>query len=144
MLFWAVDEGLISTNPLSRVRMTRERKKPRFVISVAEEDLLLQSAAPHLAAIIIAALDSGMRRGEILTQRWEHIDFNRQILSVTHSKTPEGEAREIPLTIRLGWSIGWRGRFEQAVVDSSSKCNELHIRRGVSFLELGLSQKSLV
>lgn len=101
MLFWAVDEGLISTNPLSRVRMTRERKKPRFVISVAEEDLLLQSAAPHLAAIIVAALDTGMRRGEILTQRWEHIDFNRRILSVTHSKTPEGEAREIPLTGRL-------------------------------------------
>jgi integrase len=101
MLFWAVDEGLISTNPLSRVRMTRERKKPRFVISVAEEDLLLKSAAPHLAAIIMAALDAGMRRGEILTQRWEHIDFNRKILFVTHSKTPEGEAREIPLTGRL-------------------------------------------
>ena len=101
MLFWAVDEGLIATNPLSRVRMIRERKKPRFVISVAEEHLLLQSAAPHLAAIIIMALDTGMRRGEILAQRWEHIDFNRRILSVTHSKTPEGEAREIPLTTRL-------------------------------------------
>lgn len=101
MLFWAVDEGLITTNPLSRVRMIRERKKPRFVISVAEEDLLVQSAAPHLRSIIITALDSGMRRGEILAQRWEHIDFTRRILSVTHSKTPEGEAREIPLTARL-------------------------------------------
>jgi integrase len=101
ILFWAVDEGLLSTNPLSRVRMTRERKKPRFVLSVAEEELLLQSAAPHLFAIIIAALDTGMRRGEILTQRWEHIDFNGQLLFVTHSKTPEGEAREVPLTGRL-------------------------------------------
>lgn len=101
ILFWAVDEGLLSANPLSRVRMTRERKKPRFVISVAEEELLLQSAAPHLRQIIVAALDTGMRRGEILTQRWEHIDFNRQVLSVTHSKTPEGEAREVPLTGRL-------------------------------------------
>jgi len=101
MLFWAVDEGLLSTNPLSRVRMTRERKKPRFVLSVAEEELLLQSSAPHLRAIIVAALDTGMRRGEILTQRWEHVDFNREILYVTHSKTPEGEAREVPLTGRL-------------------------------------------
>jgi integrase len=101
ILFWAVDEGLLSANPLSRVRMTRERKKPRFVISVAEEELLLQSAAPHLRLIIVAALDTGMRRGEILTQRWEHIDFNRQVLSVTHSKTPEGEAREVPLSSRL-------------------------------------------
>jgi integrase len=101
MLFWAVDEGLLATNPLSRVRLTRERKKPRCVISVAEEELLLQSAAPHLRAIIVAALDTGMRRGEILAQRWEHIDFNREILYVTHSKTPEGEAREVPLTGRL-------------------------------------------
>ncbi|MGB9236809.1 MAG: tyrosine-type recombinase/integrase [Terriglobales bacterium] len=101
ILFWAVDEGLLSANPLSRVRMTRERKKPRFVLSIAEEELLLRSAAPHMHSIIVAALDTGMRRGEILTQRWEHIDFNRQLLSVTHSKTPEGEAREIPLTGRL-------------------------------------------
>ncbi len=101
MLFWAVDEGLLATNPLSRVRMTRERKKPRFVLSVAEEELLLQSAAPHLRSIIVAALDTGMRRGEILAQRWEHVDFNREILYVTHSKTPEGEAREVPLTGRF-------------------------------------------
>ncbi len=98
MLFWAVDEGLLAANPLSRVRMARERRKPRFVVSLAEEELLLLAAAPHLRSIIIAALDTGMRRGEILTQRWEHIDFTRRLLSVTHSKTPEGEAREIPLT----------------------------------------------
>ena len=101
MLFWAVDEGLIVANPLSRVRMTRERKKPRFVLSLAEEDLLLAAAAPHLRSIIIMALDTGMRRGELLAQRWEHIDFNGELLFVTHSKTPEGEAREIPLTRRL-------------------------------------------
>jgi len=101
MLFWAVDAGLLLANPLSRVRMVRERRKPRFMISVAEEDVLLQSAAPHLAPIIVAALDTGMRRGELLTQRWEHIDFTRHVLSVTHSKTAEGEAREIPLTGRL-------------------------------------------
>jgi len=115
MLFWAVDEGLISTNPLSRVRMMRERKKPRFVISIAEEDLLLKSAAPHLRSIIITALDTGMRRGEILTQRWEHIDFNRNILSVTHSKTPEGEAREIPFTARLAQFLGSERKNEGLV-----------------------------
>jgi integrase len=42
-----------------------------------------------------------MRRGEITSQRWEDIDFSRKLLFVTHSKTPEGEAREIPLTGRL-------------------------------------------
>ena len=81
--------------------MVRERRKPRLMLTVTEEDKLLTAAAPHLRSIIIAALDSGMRRGEILTERWQHVDFTRKILYVTHSKTAGGEAREIPLTERL-------------------------------------------
>ena len=101
MLFWAVEEGFLAANPLSRVPMVRERRKPRMVLSVAEEEKLLQASAPHLGVIITAALDTGMRRGEILAERWEHVDFNRDLLYVTHSKTAEGEAREIPLTGRM-------------------------------------------
>jgi integrase len=101
MLFWAVDEGLLRVNPLSRVLMVRERRKPRLVVNLIEEKALLAAAATHLQHIIIAALDSGMRRGEILGQRWEHVDLSRRLLYVTKSKTPEGEAREIPLTDRL-------------------------------------------
>ncbi len=98
MLYWAVDEGLLLSNPLARIRMERERRRPRPVLSVTEEDKLLAAAAPHLKRIITAALDTGMRRGELLQQRWEHVDFDRRLLFVTRSKTPEGEAREVPLT----------------------------------------------
>jgi len=101
ILFWAVDEGLLATNPLARLRLVPERRKPRSVISVGEEALLLTAAAPHLRAIIITALDTGMRRGELLNQRWEHVDLNRKLLFVTRSKTAEGEGREIPLTERV-------------------------------------------
>ena len=91
MLFWAVDEGILLTNPLSRVPMVRERRKPRVMLTVTEEDKLLAAAAPHLRSIIIAALDSGMRRGEILAERWEHVDFTRRILYVSKSRRkPEG------------------------------------------------------
>ena len=101
LLFFAVDEGLLTANPLSRVLMVRERRKPRLMVTVAEEDKLFAAAAPHLRSIIIAALDTGMRRGEILAERWAHVDFTRRILYVTHSKTAGGESREIPLTERL-------------------------------------------
>jgi integrase len=101
MLFWAVDAGILLANPLSRVLMVRERRTPRIMVTVTEEDKLLAAAAPHLRSIIIAALDSGMRRGELLTQQWEHVDFTRRLLYVTHSKTAGGEAREIPLTERF-------------------------------------------
>src|SRR5262249_45408749 len=41
------------------------------------------------------------RRGELLNQIWEDVDFDRRLLYVSKSKTPEGEAREIPMTNRM-------------------------------------------
>jgi len=101
VLYWALDESLILVNPLARMRMARERRTRRQVLSVEEEERLLAVAPAHLQAMIIAALDTGMRRGEITSQRWEHIDFSRRLLFVTRSKTPQGEDREIPLSQRL-------------------------------------------
>ena len=101
LLFWAVEEGYLVANSLSRVPMAEERRKARVVMSLDEEARLLSHAAPHLLTLVIAALDTGMRRGELLSERWEHIDFSRRLLLVTHSKTAGGEAREIPLTTRL-------------------------------------------
>jgi len=101
ILFWAVDEGLLTANPLSRMRLTPERRKPRPVLGLDEEAQLLSAAAPHLRSIIVTALDTGMRRGELLNQRWEHVDFNRTLLFVSRSKTAGGEGREIPFTTRV-------------------------------------------
>lgn len=115
ILFWAVDEGLLTINPLSRMRLERERRKRRSVMSLAEEELLLEAASPHLQKIVICALDTGMRRGEILNQRWEDVDFARELLFVTHSKTPEGEAREIPLSRRL-FNLLWEHRENEGLI----------------------------
>ena len=101
VLYWGVEEGYLAANPLGRLRMERERRTKRPVLSLREEQMLLAAAPDHLKRIILCALHTGMRRGEILSQRWEDIDFDNRILHVSHSKTPEGEAREIPLTSRL-------------------------------------------
>ncbi len=112
LLFWAVDEGILPSNPLARMRMVPERRKPRVVLSLIDEEKLLVAAAPHLRPIIAAALDTGMRRGELLTQRWEHVDLVRNLLAVSHSKTAGGEGREIPLTKRLAALLRFAGRRE--------------------------------
>lgn len=108
LLFFAVDEGFITANPLARLRMSRPRKRKRPILSWNDEQKLIGTASPHLSQIIVAALDTGMRRGEILRQDWADIDWNRGLLSVTHSKTAEGEAREIPLTSRVRAMLGLR------------------------------------
>ncbi|PYP84642.1 MAG: hypothetical protein DMG65_22170 [Candidatus Angelobacter sp. Gp1-AA117] len=101
VLFWAVEERILPANPLARSRLARARRVKRPILSIQEEEQLLAVAAPHLKNIIIAALDTGMRRGELLSQRWEDVDFFRKLLVVTKSKTAEGESRELPLTTRL-------------------------------------------
>lgn len=101
LLFWAADEGFLPANPIARIRMVRERRKRRPVMPVEEEVKLLAATSEHLREIAMTALDTGMRRGELLHQLWEHVDFDRLLLAVTHSKTPEGEMREIPLTSRV-------------------------------------------
>src|SRR6185437_12274422 len=101
VLNWGVEEGIIAANPLGKLRLERERRTKRPVISVREEHILMAHAPLHLQRIIRCALDTGMRRGEILSQRWEDVDFDNRILHVSHSKTPEGESRVVPLTRRL-------------------------------------------
>jgi integrase len=101
VLYWAVGESLLLSNPLARLAVERERRDRRPVMSLEEEGQLLQVVPEHLDRMIVAALDTGMRRGEILHQRWEHVDLERKLVFVTKSKTPGGEAREIPMTARL-------------------------------------------
>lgn len=115
ILYWAADEGLILSNPFSRLRMVRERRRKRPILPLEDEEKLLGHSAPHLKRIAICALDTGMRRGEILSQQWQDVDLSRELLCVTHSKTPEGEAREIPLTARL-CSLLWATREDDGLV----------------------------
>jgi integrase len=101
VFYWAHEQGLITTNPMAHVAMVRERRIKKPIVSVEHEDLLLSVAMPHMKALIMAAIDTGMRRGELFKQVWEDVDLERGILFVTRSKTAEGDSREIPLTSRL-------------------------------------------
>lgn len=101
ILYWALDEQLIQTNPLSRLKLPKERRLRRPVMTVAEEDAVLAACPEHLRNIAVCCLDTGMRRSEVLRQQWDDVDLNRRLILVTKSKTISGESREIPLTDRL-------------------------------------------
>jgi len=101
ILYWGVDESLLQANPLARLAMAPERRLKRPVMTLDEEARLVSALPEYLRRIVIAALDTGMRRGEILRQRWEDVDFSRKLLLVSHSKTAGGESRELPLTKRM-------------------------------------------
>jgi len=55
---------------------------------------------PHLKAIILLAVDAGMRRGEILKLTWQDIDLDAGIVTVRASNTKTETQRLVPLTDR--------------------------------------------
>lgn len=81
--------------------VTYERKKRGKPNETEEITATVSVDNPHLKAMIILALDSGMRRGEIFKLRWQDIDFeNNQIRIVgTHTKTER--ERIAPLSNRV-------------------------------------------
>jgi integrase len=54
----------------------------------------------HLKAMIMLALDSGMRRGEILKLRWKDIDFENNSIRVVGTHTKTEKLRDVMLSDR--------------------------------------------
>ena len=100
MLNLAVRWGLLEANPVRGVKLLREEKLPDRILSRVEEERLLaacdRTRAPHLKPIVTLALQTGMRKGEILSLEWSQVDFDRSTVRVDRAKSKYGE-RTIPL-----------------------------------------------
>ncbi len=66
-----------------------------------EERRLLDHASPWLQRLIIAALETCCRRGELLSLQWRDVDLNRGTFRVRAEKSKTHESREIPISVRL-------------------------------------------
>ena len=53
------------------------------------------SDAVHLYPIVVLALNTGMRKGEILKLRWRDIDLANRFIHVETSKS--GKRRDVPM-----------------------------------------------
>lgn len=62
------------------------------------ERIVAASESPLLPAIIWLAVETAMRRGEIVGLRWEHIDLQRRVAHLPATKN--GSARDVPLSTR--------------------------------------------
>lgn len=113
----AIDNDLISFNPMRRIKKLRvDNYKVRVLLPEEEKRLFFQiekgydvvgrdrvpkTIYPYLflKPIVICALHTGMRRGEIFRLKWADIDFEYNFIEVL--KTKSGKARKIPISNRL-------------------------------------------
>jgi integrase len=101
----AKQERLVAENPCDFIRKSVRKKIPARVkrnryLTLEEEKALFESLngrREHLVPAVRLALLTGMRRGEILSLRWEHVNLTGRVLTFVL----KGETWEV----RPGWLL---------------------------------------
>lgn len=96
--------GKVHKNPVSEVKLFKEPEGKDRILSPEEEIKLLDAVrsskrASHLEPVIITALKTGMRKGEVLGLKWSNVDLLNRIITVEGTKN--GRVRKIPITPKL-------------------------------------------
>lgn len=96
VLGFAVDRGLLASNPVRGVKRFADRKMDRFLspaevsrLGLALESLEAEGAHPYGLAIVRLLALTGARKSEIARLRWSEVDLDRGALRLADSKTGE-------------------------------------------------------
>lgn len=113
---WSIRVGYVDRTPFKRqtetvVKLAQELPRHRR-LEADEETKLLANAGAHLHGVIVAALETGMRRGEMLSLQWAQVEglkvngvtltwAPRAELFLPAGKTKTKRDRRIPISSRL-------------------------------------------
>ena len=115
---WAVRKGYRNSQLVSGdsdvIRRRKARRRNRR-LEPGEEDKLLRATGPHLQRIIIAALETCCRLGELLQLQWRDLSLARGEILLRAEKTKTRTDRIIPISTRL------RGVLEMARHDPAGQ-----------------------
>jgi integrase len=89
-------------NPVKMVRRPSVPQGRKRRLEDGEEERLLAACdrgrTPLLKQLVVLAIETGMRRGEMLGLRWEHVHLAKRIVHLPLTKN--GESRDVPLSRR--------------------------------------------
>ncbi|HEX9869131.1 MAG TPA: site-specific integrase, partial [Candidatus Tectomicrobia bacterium] len=95
----ALEWGKALENPVRHQKPLRVNNRRLRYLSHEEIVGLLSAADDRLRPLVLAALHTGLRRGELFALTWQDVDFKLGVIRVVQTKN--GERREIPLTNTL-------------------------------------------
>lgn len=100
---YAIDTGLLIPNPCRKVRrLDEDNERTRYLSEEEEERLMAQLTGrrEHLRRIVLLAIHTLMRKGELLSLRKVNLDFRRNVIWVVNSgreRTKGKKGRPVPM-----------------------------------------------
>jgi integrase len=91
----AVEWDYLEVSPAAGVKQFKEPPGRLRYLSREEGDALLEACSPEVGPVVVTALNTGARLGEILALDWDHVDMARRQLRVVDSKN--NETRVVPI-----------------------------------------------
>jgi integrase len=119
MFAFAQDAGLVSVNPAdaprARGRRNGQRRARGTELSPVQVRRFLDVCTPRWRLFFTVALDTGLRRGELIGLRWEDVDLLERIIHVRRSIGPYDEPEhELAGTVNGRWQANGRAGSEPA------------------------------
>jgi len=95
----AMDWDYVRVNPAKRVKLLKEPPGRLRYLSLEERRLLLEECSGFLKAVVITALETGMRKGELQSLQWNDIDLDQRTIKLV--KTKNNQSRILPVSDTL-------------------------------------------
>jgi integrase len=94
-IHWEVRQG---PNPCHGVKALREGPSPRKILTPLDETKLYSQCSPQVHCFVMMALNTGLRRGELLGLRWSDIEtYDKEgPLWINLKDTKTGSPRKVP------------------------------------------------
>jgi integrase len=86
-------------NPVEKIRRRKQNNHRLRFLSEDEIRELLRACDGRIRPILVCAILTGMRKGELLGLSWENVDLEHDTIFILKSKS--GKPREIPIASKL-------------------------------------------
>lgn len=96
-----IKNELIKTTPMKAVKMMKEDNHKIRYLTADEEARLFKELPEHLKPIVICALQTGLRKSNILQLRWELVDLEFRFIEVLAQQNKGHKIIKIPISDKL-------------------------------------------
>ncbi|MGB7294207.1 MAG: tyrosine-type recombinase/integrase [Candidatus Aminicenantales bacterium] len=100
----AIEWEKCETNPARKVKKFRENGVKERILTIDEMRRLIDAASLAIRPVLVTALNTGMRKNEILSLRWSNVDLLKGYILIEDSKS--GRSRKIPMNGQVLEALG--------------------------------------